>query len=162
MISGENVLVKPCSLSCGLFHNCEVIACTAMFVVYSAEEDTHDVYREVVSLAGNWAHVCLALRLLPSDKSAIETAHPGNPHDCLLAVVQVKWLQKGYNNQRFGSPTWRMLVKAVGDIAGGNYVTLAETIAKKHPGKHVHTQHTFRHSMMDSHLALSRSVGYHS
>ena len=133
MISGKNVLVKHCSLSCGLFHNCEVIAYTAMFIVYSAEEDTHDVYCEVVGLAGNWAHVCLALRLLPSDQRAIDVAHPGNPRDCLLAVV-VKWLQKSYNYQRFGSPTWRMLVEAVGDIAGGNNVTLAETIAKKHPG----------------------------
>ena len=123
-------------------------AYTAMFVVYSAEEDTLTVYREVLGLSGNWSRVCLALGLLPSDRSAIEVAHPGHPHDCLLAVVE-KWLQKGYNYQRFGSPTWRMLVKAVGDIAGGNNVTLAEAIAKKHPGMHVHTQHTFRHSFMD-------------
>ena len=122
-----------------------------MFVAYSAEEDTHDVYREVVDLAGNWSSMCLALRLRPSDQSAIEAAHPGNPHKCLQTVV-VKWLQKGYNYQRFGSPTWRMLVEAVGDPAGGDNVTLAETIAKKHPGMHVYTQHTFRHSM-DCHLA---------
>jgi len=113
-------------------------AYTAMFVMYSAEEDTQDVYCEVVSLAGSWSRVCLALRLLPSDRNAIEAAHPGNPHDCLLAVI-VKWLQKGYNYQRFGSPTWRMLVKAVGDIAGGD--TLAETIANKHPGMHEHNTH---------------------
>ena len=115
-------------------------AYTAAFV-YSAEEDTHDVYREVVDLAGRWSRVCLALRLLPSDQSVIEAAHPGNPHDCLLAVV-IKWLQKGYNYKRFGSPTWWMLVEAVADPAGGSNVTLAETIAKKHPGMHVHTQHT--------------------
>ena len=123
-----------------------------MFVVYSAEEETHDVYSEVVDLAGSWSSICQALRLLPSDQSAIEAAHPGNPHKCLQAVV-VKWLQKSYNYQKFGSPTWRMLVEAVGDPAGGNNVTLAETIAKKHPGMHVHTQHTLRHSLMDSHLA---------
>ena len=101
--------------------------------MYSGEEDTRDVYREVVGLAGRWSGMCLALRLLPSDYRAIEAAHLGNPHKCLQAVV-VKWLQKGYNYQRYGPPTWRMLVEAVGDPAGGNNYTLAETIAKKHPG----------------------------
>ena len=101
---------------------------------YSAEEDTRDVYHEVVSLAGSWSSMCLTLGLLPSDQSAIATAHPGNPHDCLQAVI-VKWLRKGYNYQRHGPPTWRMLVKAVGDPAGGNNSALAETIANKYPGR---------------------------
>ena len=131
-------------------------ACTAMFVVYSADEDTLSVYREVVDLAGSWSNMCLVLGLRPSDQSAIEAAHPGNPHKCLQAVV-VKWLLKGYNYQRFGSPTWRMLVEAVGDPAGGDNVALAETIAKKHPGMHVHTQHTLRNFMMGSHLSSCRS-----
>jgi len=100
---------------------------------YSGEEDTYDVYSEVVGLAGRWSNMCLALRLLPSDQSTIAAAHPRNPHDCLQAVV-VQWLQKGYNYQRYGPPTWRMLVEAVGDPAGGNNNTLAETLAKKHPG----------------------------
>ena len=102
-----------------------------MFVVYSGEEDTYDVCCEVIDLAGRWSSMCLALRLLPSDREKIAVAHPGNPDQCLQAVV-VQWLQKGYNYQRFGSPTWRMLVKAVGDPAGGNNTTVAEVIANKH------------------------------
>ena len=101
--------------------------------MYSAEKDTRDVHREVIGLGGRWSGMCLALGLLPSDRSAIEAAHCGNSHDCLQAAV-VKWLQKGYDYQRFGPPTWRMLVEAVGDPAGGNNCALAETIAKKHPG----------------------------
>ena len=77
--------------------------------------------------------MCLALGLLPSDQSTIAAAHPRNPHDCLQAVV-VKWLQKSYDYQRHGCPTWRMLVEAVGDPAGGNDCALAEAIAKKYPG----------------------------
>ena len=139
MILGKNVAVKLCSLPSCLFHNyCQMKAYTAMFVVYSAEKDTLAVYREVVSLAGNWSDMCLVLGLLPSDQNAIEAAHPGNPHKCLQAIV-VKWLRKVYDYQKFGYPTWRMLVEAVGDPAGGNNVTLAETIAKKHPGMHVQT-----------------------
>ena len=109
---------------------------------YSGEDDAYDVYREVVSLAGSWSSMCLALRLRPSDRSKIAAAHPGNPDECLEAVV-VKWLQKGYNCQRFGPPTWRMLVEAVDDPAGGNHNALAETIAKNHLGMYSAVQHAF-------------------
>ena len=77
--------------------------------------------------------MCLALRLRPSDRSKIAVAHPGNPDGCLEAVV-VKWLQKGYNCQLHGSPSWKILVEAVGDPAGGDDCALAEAIAKKHSG----------------------------
>ena len=100
---------------------------------YSGEDDTYDVYREVVSLSGRWPSICLALRLRPSDRSKIAAAHPRSPDECLEAVV-VKWLQKGYNYQKFGCPSWRILVEAVDDPAGGNNSALAETIAKKHLG----------------------------
>ena len=81
------------------------------------------MYREVIGLAGRWSGMCLALGLLPSDQSTIEAAHPGNPHDCLRAVV-VKWLQKGYDFEQYGPPTWQMLVEAVGDPAGRNTILL--------------------------------------
>ena len=114
---------------------------SAILSVYLAEKDTRDVYREVVGLAGKWSDMCLALGLLPSDMSAIEAAHPGNPHGCLRAVV-VKWLQKSYDYQRHGPPTWQMLVEAVGDPAGGYNCALAEAIARKHSGMFVHCVHT--------------------
>ena len=100
------------------------------------------MYSEVVGLAGRWSNMCLALRLLHSDQSKIEAAHHGNPDKCLEAVI-VKWLQKCYNYQRFGSPTWKMLVKAVGDPVEGNNNALAETIAKKHPGMNSAFQYAF-------------------
>ena len=95
------------------------------------------MYHEVVGLAGKWSDMCLALKLLPSDKSAIEAADRGNPQGCLQAVV-VKWLQKNYDCLTHGPPTWRMLVASVGDQAGGNNCALAEAIAKKHLGMFVH------------------------
>ena len=116
---------------------CKVKHTPLYFVVYSAEKDTRDVYHEVICLAGKWSAMCLSLGLLPSEQRTIAAAHPGNPSDCLQEVV-VKWLEKGYNYEQFGAPTWRMLVESVGDPAGGNNNALAEAIAKKHPGKYVH------------------------
>ena len=118
---------------------CTLQYCILYNIVYSGEEDTRDVYHEVVVLAGSWSNMCLTLGLFPCDLSAIEAAHPRDPHRCLQAVV-IKWLQKGYNYQRFGRPSWRTLVKSVADPAGGNNCALGEAIAKNHPGinKYLH------------------------
>ena len=78
--------------------------------------------------------MCFALRLIPSDESAINAMYPSNPSDCLRAVV-TKWLQKAYDYHVHGPPTWRMLVEAVADPAGGDNVALAEEIARNHQGK---------------------------
>ena len=101
----------------------------------AAEEDIHNIYSEVIGLSGRWSDMCLALRLPPSDQSEISTAYLGNPEECLQAVL-VKWLKKGYNYQKFGSPTWRMLVEAVADPAGGNDSALANFLTQKHQGMH--------------------------
>ena len=97
--------------------------------------------------------MCLALGLLPSDQNTTAAAHPGSPRDCLRAVV-VKWLQKGYDYQRYGPPTWRMLVEAVGDPVGGNNDALAEAIAKKHPGMHIQS-HTKILQFVVNHFSLA-------
>ena len=101
--------------------------------MYSAEEDAYDVLHEVNRLAWRWSNMCLALRLR-SHESKIRAEHPHNPGGCLQAVVE-KWLQKGYNYQKFGSPTWKMLVEAVANPVGGDNTALAERIAKKHLSK---------------------------
>ena len=42
------------------------------------------------------------------------------------------WLQQKYDAERFGLPTWRMLVEAVDQEAGGNNNELAKEIASNH------------------------------
>ena len=101
--------------------------------MYSAEEDISDVLHEVDGLAGRWSDMCLVLGL-HSLENKIKAEHSKNPSDCLRAVVD-KWLQKNYNCERFGSPTWKTLVKAVADPLGGANIALAENIAKKHISK---------------------------
>ena len=45
-----------------------------------------------------------------------------------------------YNQvKRFGKPTWRRLVEAVEDPAGGNNHALALNIAAEHPGMQLYT-----------------------
>jgi len=95
------------------------------------------VYGEVHTLAARWSDMCLALKLPTSYLEAIEADHRGNCARC-LQIVLMKWLQKDYNHNKYGPPSWKSLVKAVDNPAGGNNCGLAETIAKRHPGKHIH------------------------
>lgn len=94
------------------------------------------MYSEVTGISGRWSDMCLALRLPPSDRSEISNAYYEKSEECLQAVL-VKWLKKGYNYQKFGSPTWRMLVEAVADPTGGNDSALAKFLAQKHLGMHM-------------------------
>ena len=69
---------------------------------------------------------------LPAEKlSEICKAYPDDA-ELALNDVLLLWLQKGYNVDRFGPPTWRMIVKAVDSPVGCNDHNLAKKIASNH------------------------------
>ena len=69
------------------------------------------------------------LCLRPGDLDAI---HRGNDIDRAFTKIILMWLQQNYDVHKHGPPTWRNLVKAVDDPAGGNNHALAMSIADKH------------------------------
>ena len=97
-------------------------------------DDLHDVYREVYTVAARWSDISFALYLPISQEEVIRKETRGDDCAHCLRMVLSKWLRKSYNYDKYGLPTWRMLVKALGDPFGGNDCALAETIANKHPG----------------------------
>ena len=88
-----------------------------------------DVVRALGSCKAEWEEVGLGLRLKPSKISEIKMSHPGDLSGCLRDTVQ-EWLKKNYNTEKYGDPSWRMIVKAVADFNQG----VAKNIATKHPG----------------------------
>ena len=46
------------------------------------------------------------------------------------------WLKGVHNVQKYGHPSWRVLVQAVAHPAGGANPALAQSIAAKHPGNY--------------------------
>lgn len=92
------------------------------------------MYDETFTLAGNWRSLARGLRLSSSLISLIASKYPSHPEDCLFTALE-DWLKKIYNTERYGHPSWHMLVKAVANPAGGANTTLAEAIAQKHSGK---------------------------
>ena len=115
--------------------NMSVVVRYVCLVHSTAEEDTYDVYEEVITMAGSWEQMAVGLRLPPSKKSLIATKHCNNPEKCLLTVVE-EWLKGVCNVQKYGHPSWRLLVQAVADPIGGANPALAHSIAAKHLGNH--------------------------
>ena len=95
-------------------------------------DDLYDVCQELHALAAKWSHIGFALHMPTLQEEAIHDTRADST-SCLRMMLS-KWLQKSYNYAKYGPPTWRLLVKAVGDPFGGSNCALAETIANKHPG----------------------------
>ena len=83
-------------------------------------------------MSARWKHIGLALRLDLTHLNEIQNSN-SDLQDCLTEMLDL-WLKKEYNTKRFGEPTWRLLVIAVGHPAGGNDHVLAEKIAGKYGG----------------------------
>ena len=77
-----------------------------------------------------WKHIGLALRLDPNQMKRIKKEN-SDLEDCLTEVLTL-WLQRNYNTERFGKPSWEMLARAVGDRSGGSNPALAEEIFRRH------------------------------
>ena len=75
-----------------------------------------------------WRHIGLALRLDPDQVKRIKKEN-SDLEDCLTEVLTL-WLQKNYNTERFGEPSWEMLARAVSDRSGGNDPALAGEISR--------------------------------
>ena len=110
-----------------------VYACLHLSI-HTATNCTEEVMGEVNILADSWQKILMFLHLPSLMKSSIAAAHPTDPSACLRTVI-VLWLQREYDVKQYGSPSWRALVQAVADPAGGNDSDLADSIAEKYPDK---------------------------
>ena len=101
--------------------------------VHSDEDNLLDVMEELASFDTTcYYDFGMSLWLRPTELDSIESSYQQNPKRALTKVVTA-WLQKHYNVDKFGPPTWQMLVKGVHSPAGGNDYTLAKKIASNHP-----------------------------
>ena len=100
----------------------------------TGEDDLPDVLEEVHSIKS--AHLPLGQWLRLSNDS-LKDIHEAYPDESManqaLKDVLLLWLNQKYKVERFGPPTWRMLVEAVDKKTGGNNHELAKEIASNHP-----------------------------
>ena len=84
-------------------------------------------------MAGEWRNIGLALRLDDSQLGVIQRDNP-DIYGRLTDMLR-QWLNKTYDVERFGQPSWQMLAEAVRSPAGGNNPALAAQIEEKHGGR---------------------------
>jgi len=95
------------------------------------EDDLRDVISTVADITLRWQDLGVSLGIRQSELENILSDRSHSPVNCLKLML-TQWLRQNYNVERFGEPTWRRLVEAVGDHMGGNNVVLAQTIAREH------------------------------
>ena len=83
-------------------------------------------------MTARWKHIGLALHLNHGQLKKIEKEN-GDLEDCMTEMLTL-WLQKNYNTERFGEPSWELLAAAVSHRSGGKDAALAESIARKYGG----------------------------
>ena len=84
-------------------------------------------------MAVEWRNIGLALRLDDSQLGVIQRDNQGI-YGCLTDMLR-QWLNKTYDVEQFGQPSWQMLAEAVRSPAGGNNPALAAQIDEKHGGR---------------------------
>ena len=85
----------------------------------------------VIKLAANARSLGLALGISASKLGTIRSTFINDPEEILTEVLHT-WLKQAYDMLKYGRPSWRTLVRAVDNKAGGKDPALAMEIADHH------------------------------
>ena len=97
------------------------------------QDDRFDILTEMMPVASSWKAIGTGLRIDPGRLETIQDSNSGKPKECLSEMLTC-WLNRNYNVERFGEPTWQSVVKVVAHPAAGDNCALALNIAKQHSG----------------------------
>ena len=95
------------------------------------------IMEELMPVKTRYKTFGIILGLSYTELEAIQRACMFNIEDGLSMVV-ITWLRQKYNIIKFGPPTWRRIVEAIDNEAGGNNHLLAKQIAERHQGIYMH------------------------
>ena len=99
-------------------------------LLYTGTEDLQDVRSALEPVIARWRPIGLALRLT-SNRLDVINRDRGNCEDCLTEVLTL-WLNRNYDTEQYGEPSWEMLARAVGHRAGGNDTALSQEITGRY------------------------------
>ena len=89
-------------------------------------DDLIDVKSKVLPVAARWRDIGLVLGISDSKLETIE-ANKSDVRDCLMDMLRL-WLNRAYNVEEYGEPSWQSLREAVRSPAGGDSPALADDI----------------------------------
>ncbi len=94
------------------------------------EDDLSKIIKEILPIESRYYNLGRSLNLKIPDLRRIRDEN-SRESDALEDVLLL-WLNKKYDEKKYGPPTWRMLVEAVNEETGGDNHKLAEKIALNH------------------------------
>ena len=100
-----------------------------LYNYYKGESDWNDVVMECSSLSAKWDDISIYLGLSANKIDAIRR-DCGSTQHCWNQALLV-WINQGYDTSKFGKPSWRTLVRAIGKE---NW-SLSEKLRQKHRSK---------------------------
>ena len=89
------------------------------------------MHREVISIQSSYYKFGIELGLPLREMDAVQKAFWQDIPQAFTEVLRI-FLSHRYNIDKYGPPTWRRLVEAVDNPAGGNNHALAKKIAEHH------------------------------
>ena len=98
-------------------------------IIISGEDDWNDVIIACSSLAAKWQKLSGFLGLSFKTIRAIKGNNP-NDSDASWSEAVMQWILQDYNTEKYGFPSWKTLLKAVGEVDE----PLFEKLAEKHKG----------------------------
>lgn len=103
---------------------------SSLFSYIAGEDELKCILDDLSEVKADCYKIGICLHLKQSDLDSIKLKN----NDFVEAMTEIisNWLKLNYNYQKFGKPTWKALVDAVGSPIGGNNTGLAEEIAKRH------------------------------
>ena len=104
--------------------------------ITSVVNDLFEVKEAVLPTKSRYYSFGLALRIPPFELEAIQKSFPQDVDQALCEVLKL-WLKNKYDVEKYGPPSWRVLVKAVDNPAGGNNSGLARKLVQQHPGEYL-------------------------
>lgn len=98
-------------------------------LIYIDEDDWNVVIVECSFLASKWAQVGAYLGVSISTIDQIKYTSPGDSQQCLNEVLKA-WISQNYNVMRFGTPSWKRLLRAISRVD----FAFSKHLAAKHQG----------------------------
>ena len=103
------------------------------FILIAGIGNLTDVLKELCSVQARYHDIGLTLGVMPGDLEGFEYDTP-TPLKAMERIIS-HWLKQNCDEKKFGKPSWRSLVEAVGHSLGGHNTALAKQMAKNHPRK---------------------------
>ena len=104
------------------------LMCTHTHIYATVDDDWNIVSVECGLLAAKWEQLSACLGLAKSDIDRIRENRPRDSAGCWSEALS-QWIKQNYSTQRFGLPSWRLLLSSVALVDR----RLCKELANKYP-----------------------------